>query len=306
MLAQLLLLAQNDAVGADAARAVADVETAATEPATDTLTHIYEFLSTQGISFGLNLLAAVAIFVLGRWIALGLKRILRRAFERAKMDAMLASFLCNIAYILLLTIVILAALDRIGVNTTSFAAVLAAAGLAIGLALQSSLSNFAAGVMIIFFKPFSIGNFIEAGGVKGVVKEIQIFHIVLDTFDNIRIIVPNSQITGGTIINYSANATRRIDLVVGCGYDDNLLEVKKFLRELLESDERILKDPAPTIAVEQLGDNSVNLVVWPWVKSADWGPTRWDLIEKIKLGFDERGFSIPFPQTDVHLHQASA
>ncbi len=306
MLSQLLLLAQNAAGGTDADRVVAGVEAAATEPATDTLTHIYEFLSTQGISFGLNLLAAMAIFVLGRWAAMGLQGVLRRAFDRAKMDAMLASFLCNIAYILLLTIVILAALDRIGVNTTSFAAVLAAAGLAVGLALQGSLSNLASGVMIIFFKPFSIGNFIEAGSVKGVVKEIQIFHTVLDTFDNIRIVIPNSQITGGTIINYSANPTRRIDLVIGCGYDDNLLEVKNFLRELVDSDARILKDPAPTIAVDQLADSSVNLVVRPWVNSADYGPTRWDLIEKIKLGFDERGFSIPYPQTDVHIHQASA
>lgn len=306
MLSQLLLLAQNEIVKADTQQAIEDVENAANEPAKDTLTHIYEFLSTQGISFGLNLLAAIAIFVIGRWVAMFLKGLLRKAFERGKTDPMLSSFLCNIAYVLLLTIIILAALDRIGVNTMSFAAVLAAAGLAIGLALQGSLSNFASGVMIIFFKPFEIGNFIDAGGVKGVVKEIQIFHTVLDTFDNIRIIVPNSQITDGTITNFSANPIRRIDLVVGCGYDDNLLEVKKFLQELIDSDERILKDPAPTIAVNELADSSVNLVVWPWVNSADWGPTRWDLIEKIKLGFDERGFNIPFPQTDVHLHQASA
>lgn len=303
MLDRLILLAQAaaDAVPADTAPATTQEEIRA-----DTISHAYEYLSTQGLEFLLNLLAAAAIVLIGRWVAMFLVRLLRRVVERARVDPMLVTFLINVVYTLLLVVVILAAIDRLGINTTSFAALLAAIGLAVSLSLQGSLSNFASGVMIIFFKHFSIGNFVEAGGVKGVVQEIQIFHTVLNTFDNVKIIVPNNEITSNPITNYSANATRRIDLVVGCGYDDNLLEVKQFFHELIAADERILTDPPPNIAVDALADSSVNFIVQPWVNASDWGTVRWDLIEKIKLGFDERGFSIPFPQSEVHMHQESA
>jgi small conductance mechanosensitive channel len=197
---------------------------------------------------------------------------------------------------------VLATLEQLGVNTTSLAAVLAAAGLAVGMALQGSLSNFAAGVMIILFRPFKVGDFIEAGGTKGIVEEIHIFSTMMRTGDNVKIIVPNSSVTGGNISNYSAKPTRRIDLVVGCGYQDDLREVKQFLEELVASDPRILPQPKPDVAVSQLADHCVEFIVRPWVKNIDYWMVRWDLLEKVKLGFDDRGFHIPYPQRDVHVH----
>ena len=179
-----------------------------------------------------------------------------------------------------------------------------AIGLAIGFALKDSLANFASGVMLIMFKPFKVGDFVNAGGSSGVIEEIRIFNTFMRTGDNVQIIIPNSQITGGTITNYSAKDTRRIDLVVGCGYSDNLKEVKDFLTQLIAGDERVLDDPAPVIAVNELADSSINFVVRPWVKSADYWTTRWDLTEKIKLGFDERGFTIPFPSQDLFIHKS--
>jgi len=198
--------------------------------------------------------------------------------------------------------VVIAAIDRLGIDTTSFAAILAAAGLAVGLALQGSLSNFASGVMLILFKPFKVGDFVEAGGSAGSIEEIHIFNTIMRTGDNVQIIIPNSTITDGTITNYSAKETRRIDLVVGCGYDDDLKAVKEFLVALLKADERILLDPEPFVAVSELGDSSVNFVVRPWVKSEDYWTTRWDLTACIKIGFDEQGFNIPYPTQDVNMH----
>lgn len=254
----------------------------------------------------INLLIAGVIFVIGRWIASSITRVLGRVATKAKLDQTLVKFLENIVYAILMVCVIMASLDRIGVPTTSFAAILAAAGFAIGFALQGSLGNFAAGVMLIVFKPFKAGDFVEAGGQAGVVEEIQIFNTMMRTGDNIKIIVPNSSITGGTIRNFSAKPTRRIDLVIGCGYDDNLKEVKSLLLSVLQADPRVLKEPEPVVAVSELGDSSVNFVVRPWVASTDYWATRWDLTEAIKLGFDERGFSIPYPQRDVHISKDAA
>lgn len=265
-----------------------------------------EFLTRKGVDFGLNLLAALAIFVVGRWIAQIMTGIAKRVMNRAKVDETLSKFLSNIAYSLLLTLVVLAAINRLGVDTTSFAAVMAAVGLAIGLALQGSLSNFAAGVMLILFKPFRVGDYVEAGGTSGVVEEIHIFSTLMRTGDNVAITVPNSEITKGIITNYSAKATRRIDLTVGCGYDDDLKAVKEFLEQLLADEPRILSDPEPVVAVNELGDSSVKFVVRPWVNASDYWSVRWELNEKIKTGFDERGFNIPYPTRDVHLHQATA
>jgi small conductance mechanosensitive channel len=202
-----------------------------------------------------------------------------------------------------MTFVIVAAIGTLGVQTTSFVAVLGAAGLAVGFALQGSLSNFAAGVMLIVFRPFKAGDYVEAGGTAGSVQEVSIFTTVMKTPDNKKVIIPNSQITGGSITNYSAMETRRVDMVFGIGYGDNIKQAKDTLEQILAADERILKDPAPTIAVSELADSSVNFVVRPWVKTADYWAVYFDLTEKVKLTFDEKGISIPFPQQDVHMHQ---
>jgi small conductance mechanosensitive channel len=221
------------------------------------------------------------------------------------MDGMLIDFFGNIVYTVLLLAVVMAALDHVGIQTTSLLAVFGAAGLAIGLALKDSLGNFSSGVMLILFRPFKVGDFIEAGGVSGVVEQVRMFATVMRTGDNREIIVPNSQIYGGTITNYSARETRRIDLVFGIGYTDDIAKTKQIIEDIMRQDERILADPAPSIALGELGDNSVNFNVRPWVKSADYWPVRADMLEKVKLAFDANGISIPYPQRDVHLHQVA-
>ena len=263
----------------------------------------FGFVTTRGLDLAVNIAAAIAIYLVGRIAVRILTGLLEKVMARAKVDITLAGFLSNIARYVLLTFVVLMSLQSLGVNTTSVAAVMGAAGLAVGLALQGSLANFACGVMIILFKPFRVGDFIEAAGVSGTVEAISIFSTLMRTGDNKQIIVPNGSIYGGNITNYSAKPTRRIDMVVGCGYDDDLRAVKAFLKILVETDERILKDPAPVVAVSALADSSVNFVVRPWVNSADYWTVLWDLNERVKLGFDERGFNIPYPQRDVHIHQ---
>lgn len=253
--------------------------------------------------FGRNVLAALVIYLVGRIVVRILTGLLEKVMTRARVDSTLATFLSHIARCVLITFVILMALESLGVNTTSLAAIMGAAGLAVGLALQGSLSSFASGVMIILFKPFGVGDFIEAAGVSGTVEAISIFSTLMKTGDNKQIVVPNSSIYDGNITNYSAKPTRRIDMVVGCGYDDDLRAVKAFLTILVETDERILKDPAPVVAVSELGDSSVNFIVRPWVNSADYWAVLWDLNERVKLGFDERGFNIPYPTQDIHVHQ---
>jgi len=210
------------------------------------------------------------------------------------------------ANVLIMANVALAALAKLGINTTSLAAVIAAAGLAVGMALQGSLSNFAAGVLIILFRPLKVGDFVEAAGTKGIVEEINVFNTLLRTPDNVEIIVPNNAITGGNITNYSSKPTRRIDLVVGCGYRDDLAAVKRFLEQTVASDPRVLRDPAPVVAVSDLAESSVNFVVRPWVTNANYWAVRWDLTEKIKLGFDQYGFTIPFPQRELHIQAPPA
>jgi small conductance mechanosensitive channel len=202
--------------------------------------------------------------------------------------------------------VFIAALSTLGFETTSFIAVIGAAGLAIGFALQGSLANFASGVMLIIFRPFSVGNFVEAGGQSGSVEEIRIFSTVLKTPDNKMVIIPNSKITGDNIVNYSAKDQRRIDMVFGIGYGDDLQRAKQILERIIAEDSRILDDPAVTIGVLELGDSSVNFAVRPWVKTADYWAVYFDLMEKVKLTFDREGISIPFPQRDVHLFQAAS
>ncbi|WP_457599416.1 mechanosensitive ion channel family protein [Hydrogenimonas sp.] len=258
-------------------------------------------LVEMGITYGLKLLGALAIFVIGKWIAKGLTRTIRKLMEKGKVEATLVSFVGSMVYVLLMIVVILAALNNLGVNTTSFVAILGAAGLAVGLALQGTLSNVGAAVLLILFRPFKVGDFVEAGGTAGVVEEINMFSTIFKTGDNKVVIVPNSSVIGGNIVNYSAKETRRVDWTFGIGYDDDLKLAKRTLEEILAADERIFKDPAPFVAVSELADSSVNFVARVWVKSGDYWGVYFDTIEKVKLIFDEKGISIPYPQMDVHL-----
>ncbi|WP_415912006.1 mechanosensitive ion channel family protein [Neptuniibacter sp. QD37_11] len=246
---------------------------------------------------------ALAIFFIGRWVVKQVTKLLERVLRKAKVEDMLVNFVSSIANVALLLIVIVASLNQLGVDTTSLIALLGAAGLAIGLSLQDSLKNFAAGVMLVIFKPFREGDFVEAAGVAGVVEHIQIFNTIMRTGDNREVIIPNGAIYSGVITNYSARDTRRVDMVFGIGYDDDLRKAKEILNEIIAADERILKDPTPVVAVSELADSSVNFVVRPWVNSADYWAVLWDTTETVKLRFDEEGISIPFPQMDVHLHK---
>ncbi len=252
---------------------------------------------------GLKLASAVLIFVIGRWVAKAILRVAKGVMARAELEETLSRFLGNPLYVLLMTVVIITTINQLGIQTTSLLAVLGAAGLAVGLALQGSLANFAAGVLIVAFRPYKVGDYIEAGGTAGTVEAVQIFTTVLKSPDNRRIIVPNAQMTAGTITNYSANDTRRIDLVAGVSYADDLDKVRRILQEIVAADSRVLAEPAPTIAVSELADSSVNFVVRPWVSSADYWAVYFDLTEQIKKRFDQEGVSIPFPQRDVHVYQ---
>jgi len=235
-----------------------------------------------------------------------LSNLLGKGLRRSGTDSLLVEFTGNISYAVLLIAAVLAAVDSLGINITSLLAIVGAAGLAVGLALKDSLSNFASGVMIIIFRPFSTGDYITAGGTSGAVDEIGLFATLMPTGDNQRIIVPNSAILGGNIINTSALPTRRIDMVFGLGYDDNIGQARDIIMAILEADERILEDPAPAVSVGELAESSVNLKVRPWVNSGDYWSVKPDLLELIKVKFDEAGISIPYPQQDVHLHEVKS
>ena len=265
--------------------------------------NIPEMFSTYVIPWAINLALALLIFYVGRMVIKIVVKILRKLLARAKMDEILVNFVSSIVKSLLLLFVVVAALDRLGVDTTSLIALLGAAGLAVGLALQGSLQNFAAGVMMIVFRPFRAGDYVEAGGTAGVVEAINIFSTTMRTGDNREIIVPNGSIYNGAITNYSARETRRIDMVFGISYGDDMRKAREIMQQVLDADERVLKDPAYTVAVSELGESSVNFVVRPWVKSGDYWAVRFDLTERIKLAFDENGISIPFPQMDVHMQK---
>lgn len=255
--------------------------------------------------FGPSAISAVCTLV-GGWIAAKIVRgFVDRALRRARIEAALAGFLTTVAYALLMTLVVISSITALGVPTTSFVAVLGAAGLAVGFALQSSLGNLASGVMLIVFRPFKAGDFIEAAGVSGTIEEIQIFATVLKTPDNKRVFVPNSSVTAGTITNYSFNDTRRIDLVFGIGYGDDIKKAKVVLEQVLAADDRVLDEPAPIVALSNLGDSSVEFVVRPWVKREDYWEVACHIREAVKDRFDAEKISIPFPQSDVHLHQVA-
>lgn len=262
-----------------------------------------DLVDTFVIPWSLRIVTAIAIWLAGYWIANRITRLIRRGMERAAIDITLVRFLGNIIHAGLLAVVIIAALDHVGVPTTSMLAVFGAAGLAIGLALRDSLANFASGIMLILFRPFRVGDFVEAGGVSGSVEEIRIFSTMIRTADNRVIVVPNGQIANAAIINHNTLPTRRIDLVIGVSYADRLDHVKAVLERILQNETRILAEPAPQIVVGELAESSVNLYVRPWVKTPDYWPVRFDLLESIKRGFDEEGITIPFPQRQVIMRQ---
>lgn len=256
--------------------------------------------------FGLKIIAAILIFVIGRWVAKMLINVLHRMMERSKVDPEVVGFTCSLAHAGLMVFVVLAALGQIGVQTTSFIAVLGAAGLAIGLALQGSLANFASGVLIIIFRPFKAGDYVEGGGTAGVVKTIHIFTTTLTTLDNKRVIVPNSKMMSDNIINYSSEGTRRLDLTAGISYGDSIDTAKAALMDEITKDPRVLKDPAPFVGVAAMNDSSIDLAVRPWVKVSDYWDVFFDLNEAIKKRIEAEGLSIPFPQRDVHLYKHEA
>lgn len=265
---------------------------------------VIDQLMNFATTYGLQIIGAIIILIVGRIAAGVCRSIVRRLLEKGKADPAIVSFTGSLTYILVLTFAILAALAKFGIQTASFVAILGAAGFAVGFALQGSLSNFAAGVLILAFRPFRVGDVIDAASVLGTVKDIHLFTTILATPDNVQIIVPNSKLYGDIIKNFSANETRRVDLVIGIGYGSSIQQAYEVIAEILKQDERILADPAPQIAVSELADSSVNFVVRPWVKPADYWNVKFDVTRKIKETFDEKGIEIPFPQTTVHMASA--
>jgi small conductance mechanosensitive channel len=256
--------------------------------------------------YGIKVLAAIAIFIIGSWVARAIRSLVHRMMRKAQVDQTLRKFVGNLTYITLLVFIVIAALSQLGIQTTSFIAILGAAGLAIGLALQGSLANFAAGFLMIVFRPIRVGDYIEGAGVAGTVEEIQIFTTTLVTPDNKTVIIPNAALTGDNIVNWTLKGTRRVDMVMGIGYDDDIDKAKQIMADVLAEDERILKDPEPQIAMVELADSSVNFVVRPWVNASDYWGVYMGITEKIKKAFDANGISIPYPQRDVHVYQHSA
>jgi small conductance mechanosensitive channel len=253
--------------------------------------------------YGLKIVSAVAIFVIGRWVAKGITRLIERLMVKRKVDETLVSFVSNMGYVALLAFVIIAALNKLGIQTASFIAVIGAAGLAIGLALQGSLSNFAAGILMIIFRPFKVGDYIEGAGVAGTVEAIQIFTTQLKTPDNKTIIIPNSKISSDNIVNYSTKGTRRVELVFGIAYDDDIDKARQIIMEIITDDARVLKDPEPVVVVSELADSSVNLTTRAWAKSADVWNIFFETTENVKKAFDAQRITIPFPQRDVHIYE---
>jgi small conductance mechanosensitive channel len=255
------------------------------------------------LSHGLNVLYAAITLVIGLWIIRIITRVTGKALERTKVELSLRKFLLGLVSIVLKTLLAVSVVAQLGVATTSFVAILGAAGLAVGLALQGSLANFAGGVLILLFKPYKIGDFIDAQGIAGKVKEIQVFNTVVTTPDNKTVIVPNGAMSNGIITNFSTQPMRRVDMSFGIGYNDDIDRAKALLDNLVTADTRILKDPAPQIAVSELGDSSVNFVVRVWCNTADYWEIFFAMQEDVKKTFDQNSISIPFPQRDVHLYK---
>ncbi|MBU2547155.1 MAG: mechanosensitive ion channel [Proteobacteria bacterium] len=263
------------------------------------LPKVWELLTV----YGLKIVAALAILIIGRWVAKIMSRVIHRVMDKRSVDPILTTFVFSLTYYFLLAFFVLAALGQLGIQTTSFVALIGAAGLAVALALQGSLSNFAAGILMLIFRPFKIDDYIEGAGVGGTVEKIQIFTTQVKTPDNKTIIIPNAKLTEGNIVNYSTKGTRRLDMVFSIGYGDDIDKAKAIMAAVLDEDPRVLKDPAPTIGLLELANSSVNFAVRPWVQSSDYWNVHFEVTEKIKKRFDEEGVSIPFPQRDVHVFE---
>jgi len=259
-----------------------------------------DIVMTYISTYSLKIVAALAIFIIGKIIIKKITAFTKQIMIKAKVDKTIVEFAESLIYFILLIVVALASLNTLGVNTTSFIAIFGAAGLAIGLALQGSLANVGAAVLIIIFRPFKVGDFVSAGGATGTVEDVNMFSTIIAPLDNRTIIVPNSAIIGGNIVNYSMKDERRVDHVFGIGYDDDLKLAKETLMQIMQEDERVLAEPAPFVGVGELGDNSVNFTFRAWVKTADYWDVHFDMLEKVKLTFDEKGISIPYPQLDIH------
>lgn len=263
-----------------------------------------ELFQELALRYGIKIILALAIFILGRWLTKKISALVQHVLEKNNTDPVIQHFVGSLVSWILLIFVVIAALGQLGIQTASFVAIVGAAGLAIGLALQGSLANFAAGVLILIFRPFKVGDFIEVAGVTGVVQRIHIFTTELHSPDNKKIIVPNGGVISGNITNYSANQTRRVDLQFGIGYGDDIDDAKAVLTSVIAAESKVLSDPAPSIAVVELADSSVNLVCRPWVKTADYWDVYFNITEAVKKALDAKGISIPYPQRDVHLHRA--
>ena len=266
----------------------------------DIITKGQELVAT----FGVKVVTALLILVIGRWVAKFLRNLTGKMMGKANLDATLVKFVGNLVYFALLVFVVLAALAQVGIQTTSFIAIIGAAGLAVGLALQGSLANFAAGVLLVIFRPFKVGDYIEGAGVGGIVEEIHIFNTLLCTLDNKAIIVPNAKMTGDNITNFTMKEKRRVDLVFGVSYGEEIEKVKRVIAGVLGSDARILKDPSPTVAVLGIEGGSITFAVRPWVRTEDYWDVYFNTNENMKKQFDAEGIQIPVPRRDVRLHQA--
>jgi small conductance mechanosensitive channel len=288
---------------------MADSSTALETPIVDGLSHAEQWLTNNSdlfIQYGVNIISALIILFIGNLIVKAVANSVSKVLQKKKMDRAVVEFVHGLVRYLLFVIVLIAALGRLGVQTASVVAVIGAAGLAVGLALQGSLSNFAAGVLIVAFRPFKSGDYVEIGGVAGSVDSIQIFQTVLTTPDNKMVVVPNGSVIGSPITNYSRHDTRRIDLMIGVSYNADLQKTKALLTKICESDERVLKEPGVQVGVHTLADSSVNFVVRPWVSTADYWNVYFDLMQAIKEGLDNEGIEIPFPQVDVHMNKVEA
>lgn len=285
---------------------MAESSTAIETPLVDGLSNAEQWLTDNSdlfIQYGVNIISALVILFIGNLIVKAVANSVAKVLQKKKMDRAVVEFIHGLVRYLLFVIVLIAALGRLGVQTASVVAVIGAAGLAVGLALQGSLSNFAAGVLIVAFRPFKSGDYVEIGGVAGSVDSIQIFQTVLTTPDNKMVVVPNGSVIGSPITNYSRHATRRIDLMIGVSYGADLQKTKELLTKICESDERVLKEPGVQVGVHTLADSSVNFVVRPWVSTAEYWNVYFDLMQAIKEGLDKEGIEIPFPQIDVHMNK---
>jgi small conductance mechanosensitive channel len=281
----------------------AQADAASSAVNSDVWVSVLDYLKTEGPGLGLKVLGAIAILIIGRMIAAGVRRGIKKMMLARGADPSLTGFISSLAYFGLLAFTVIATVGQFGVQTASFVAILGAAGFAVGMALQGTLANFASGVMLLIFRPFTAGNVIEAAGVRGKVVDIAIFSTTLNTPDNVRITVPNGQLYGGIIKNYNVLETRRVDMVMGISYDADIDQAMGILSDLCAKDSRILKDPAPDIAVTELADSSVNIIVRPWVNPDDYWGVYFDMHKNVKQAFDAAGIEIPFPQTVVHMQK---